>query len=88
MNNDFQKAQYLLKQNIWYFIATKLNLFLLVASLVIFQGLSANFFLFYPVVVLVGYRFLFNISRLDNPYKIYLLALHFKFFKKLRNKNV
>lgn len=79
---DFLKAQYMLKQNFYYFLITKTHLFLLIVCFFVLEG--SNFFLTYPILTLLSYRFLFRKTKLDNPYKIGFLEKISKGLKFLR----
>ncbi|RDU61486.1 hypothetical protein [Helicobacter sp. MIT 14-3879] len=84
MNEAIQKAQYLLKAKIFYFLFSKLNI--LICLLCYFFATSLDsFFISYIALALFSYKFIFSQTRMDNPYKIFLLDAISKFIKNLRS---
>ena len=78
--------QYMLKQSIYYYFLTKLHLMVIFAVFFI-SGSMTNFFLIYPIAVMVTYRFLYNETKLENPYNTYLMAKFISIIRQIRNKN-
>ncbi|CAD7289509.1 hypothetical protein LMG7974_01586 [Campylobacter majalis] len=78
----FEK-QYAQKQSINYFLATKLNLFILLA-IYFFSDNLMNLFLIYPTFVLLAYRFFYDKTKLDNPYNTFLYEKFIILIRKIR----
>lgn len=76
--------QYTLKQNIYYFLATKLNLIIFACSY-LFSDDIISFFLTYPFYALFAYRFLYNETKLDNPYRTFLYERFISLTRKIRS---
>ncbi|QKG30284.1 hypothetical protein CDOMF_a035 (plasmid) [Campylobacter sp. RM16187] len=79
----FEK-QYTLKQGIFYFLATRLNLIILL-SIYFYVDNFMDFFLIYPVSVLVAYRFFYDQTKLDNPYNTFLYEKFISLIRKIRS---
>lgn len=84
MYKDAFTYQYMLKQNLYYFLASKIHLVFL-ALCYLFTNDFESFVYVYPFGSLVLYRFTFNINKNDNAYKsIFLLKYWVKLLEKLR----
>lgn len=85
MQEILSKKQYTLKLKPFYFLATRLNIFVFIMSL-IFSKDFQQFFMIYPCIVFLLYRFVFKENRLSNPYSIFILKKYTHFLKILRKK--
>ncbi|EAC2043903.1 hypothetical protein DNA04_07440 [Campylobacter coli] len=79
--------QYKLKQNFYYFLCSKINIYYFIIVL-FFQGYNfEDFAIIYMFGSLIIYRFFFNYQKCDNPYKTYyLIVLWIKLIKKIKNR--
>lgn len=78
-----KKAQYMLKAKPLFFFFTKLNLAFLACSY-IFTSDITSFLICYLTMAFLGYRFSFSLTKMDNPYNIFLLKFISNFIKNLR----
>lgn len=84
---DAFTMQYHLKQNIYYFLASKTHLVFLALCYLLTSDFE-SFIYIYPFGALLLYRFAFNISKNDNAYKsVFLLKFWVKLLEKLREKS-
>ena len=84
MNEAISKAQYALKAKIFYFLFSKLNILILVCVYVFSDSLD-TFLIAYIALALLAYKFVFSQTKMDNPYKTYLLDFISRFIKNLRS---
>lgn len=83
MSEAISKAQYMLKAHIKYFLYTKLNLMIMFIVYLTTDDLD-SFLIIYIACAFVAYKFIFSQSKIDNPYKTYLLSYISDFIKNLR----
>lgn len=86
MQEVISKKQYTLKLTPFYFLFTRLHLFVLVLMYILSADLQ-SFLMFYPLVAFLLYRFAFKADKLSNPYSIFLLEKWSRFSKILRKKD-
>ncbi len=85
MNDAISKAQYTLKAKIIFFAFSKINI--LIAFLVYLVTDSIDsFVMIYAGIALICYRFVFSKTKMDNPYKIFLLQHISDLIKNSRSK--
>ena len=84
MNEAISKAQYKLKAKIHYFLFSKLNLLILFIVYIATDELD-SFFIAYIALTLLAYKFLFSATKMDNPYRIFLLEILNDFAKNLKH---
>lgn len=78
--------QYTMKQNVYYFFATKLNLVTLIL-IYIYSNDFMNFVLIYPIVGIVLYKFFYKETKMDNPYKTFLYEKFIVIIRKIKLRN-
>ena len=83
--DTLRKAQYMLKLKITFFLASKANFVLLAISYFVFDSTN-SFLIGYVALVTLYYKFLFSHTKMDNPYKIFLLDYVSKFLKNTRGR--
>ena len=85
MNKDAFTLQYMLKQNLYYFLGSKLHLVFLALCALLTNDFE-SFVYIYPFGTLLLYRFIFSVNKNDNAYKrIFLLRYWVKLLEKLRD---
>lgn len=84
MNEAIGKAQYMLKAKPMFFLFSKLNFIHLLLAYFMSDTLY-GFITSYIAMVLLSYKFLFSKTRMDNPYKIFLLHHISNFIKNTRS---
>ncbi|CAM3313676.1 hypothetical protein [Helicobacter labetoulli] len=85
MNEAISKEQYRLKAKIIFFLFSKINIFILFFAYIITDSLD-GFVILYAGAGLIIYRFVFSQTKMDNPYKIFLLQHISNFLKNSRKK--
>lgn len=90
MEEVISKKQYILKLKPFYFLATRLNVFVFIVCFLFCKD-TQNFLMIYPIIAFLLYRFVFKENRLSNPYSIFLFKYYstfLKFLRKERKENV
>lgn len=85
MNEVITKKQYTLKLKPYYFLATKLNLFVFALCFFLCED-TQSLLMIYPPLAFLLYRFTFKENRLTNPYTIFIFKHYSSLLRILRKK--
>lgn len=77
------KEQYKLKLEPFYYIFSKENIIIIFLSLLLTNN-PANFLIIFVILSLIGYRFIFKLTRAGNQYQPILLKMLAKLHKKIK----
>lgn len=84
MNEAISKAQYQLKATLFYFLFSKINIVTIIFAYLFSNNIN-TFLILYLSLALLFYKFIFNATKMDNLYKIFMLNIINNFIRNLRS---